>query len=114
LRRLKVALMNLRSQHPLNSSLELYSYIERTDRECLTGDKLMAATLQENIDCIDRIERLTALAEARRIAAFREIDRHRATLANELRQCVQQVEDAEFKVIKEQPQPTSAEKNEAA
>jgi len=114
LRRLKVALMNLRSQHPLGSTLALYNYAERTERECLDGDELMAATLDENIDAIDRIERLTALAEGRRIVAFREIDRHRVTLANKLRQCVQQVEDAEFKVIEEQPQQTSTEKNEAA
>jgi hypothetical protein len=70
--------------------------------------------LEENIDSIDRIERLTALAEARRIAAFREIDRHRATLANELRHCVQQIEDAEFKVIEQQPQATRSEATEAA
>jgi hypothetical protein len=114
LRRLKVALMNLRSQHPLKSTLAVYNYVERPERECLDGDELMAATLHENIDFIDRVERLTALAEARRIAAFREIDRHRATLANELRHCVQQVEDAEFKVIEQQPQPTPAEDTEAA
>ena len=103
LRRLKVALMNLRSRQPLQSALEMYSYIERTDRECLSGDELMAATLDENIDSIDRIERLTALAEARRIAAFREIDRHRITLGDELRQVVEHVEDAEFKVIEQRP-----------
>jgi len=114
LRRLKVALMNLRSRQPLQSALEMYSYIERTDRECLSGDELMAATLDENIDSIDRIERLTALAEARRIAAFREIDRHRITLGDELRQVVEQVEDAEFKVIEQRPQAAPAEESEAA
>src|SRR5206468_9912659 len=99
---------------PLNSSLALYSALGRIDRESLSGDELMAATLDENIDSIERIERLTALAEARRMAAFREIERHRATRANELRQLVQQVEDAEYEVIEQQPQPTPAEASEAA
>jgi len=114
LRRLKVALMNERSRSPLNPSLALYSAMGRIERGSLSGDELMAVTLDENIDSIERIERLTALAEDRRIAAFREIERHRATRANELRQLVQQVEDAEYEVIEQQPQTTPPEETAAA
>ena len=37
---------------------------------------LMARALREDIDCIERIDRMTALAERRRDAILREIDRH--------------------------------------
>jgi hypothetical protein len=42
---------------------------------------------------------LAAIAESRRNASLREIDRRRAVLGGALRQGVQEVEDAEFKVI---------------
>jgi hypothetical protein len=48
---------------------------------------------------LERIERMIASAEARRHAALRELERHRATLAQSLRRAVAEVEDAEFKVI---------------
>ncbi len=48
---------------------------------------------------LERIERMISSAEGRRHAALRELDRHRATLAQTLRRAVADVEDAEFKVI---------------
>ena len=52
---------------------------------------------------LERIERMIASAEGRRHAALRELDRHRATLAQTLRRAVADVEDAEFKVIAPEP-----------
>jgi hypothetical protein len=50
----------------------------------LTMDAVIAHSLSENIDFIERIERLIAVAETRRNAILREIDRHRASLAGPL------------------------------
>ncbi len=58
-------------------------------------DIVTALTLREELDSIERIERLTAVAEARRNAILREIDRHRATLADALRRTVQNIEDTQ-------------------
>jgi hypothetical protein len=49
------------------SVLTLLTQLGRLHREGLSGDARMAATLDENLDSIERIERLTALVEARRI-----------------------------------------------
>ena len=53
----------------------------------------------EGLDEIERLDRLTAIAETRRNAALREIDRRRAVLGQTLRRSVQEIEDSEFKVI---------------
>jgi hypothetical protein len=66
-------------------------------------DALMAQALGEKIDHIERIDRLAAIAESRRNASLREIDRRRAVLGQTLRRRVQEIEDAEFKVIETTP-----------
>ena len=63
----------------------------------------MAKALAEKIDVIERIDRLITVAESRRNASLHEIDRHRATLGGALRRSVQEIEDAEFKVIETTP-----------
>lgn len=68
----------------------------------LSMDALLAnrlADLPEYIDYIERIDRLASIAESRRNASLREIDRRRAVLGGALQRGVQDVEDAEFKVI---------------
>ena len=66
-------------------------------------DDLMADALAEKLDDIERIDRLTTIAESRRNASLREIDRRRAVLGETLRRSVQEVEDGEFKVIETTP-----------
>jgi hypothetical protein len=56
-------------------------------------DSFMTKALGDKIDDIERIDRLTAIAESRRNAALREIDRRRAET---LRRRVQEIEDDEF------------------
>ena len=58
-----------------------------------------ADTFAEKLDYLERIDRLTAIAESRRNASLREIERHRAVLGETLQRSVQDIEDAEFKVI---------------
>jgi hypothetical protein len=71
-------------------------------------DDLLARRLE--LDTIERIDRLTTIAESRRNASLREVDRRRAVLGQTLRRSLQEAEDAEFKVI----EPTPTERKSAA
>jgi hypothetical protein len=64
----------------------------------LTMHDIMAEGLMGNIDTIERIDRLITIAETRRNASLREVDRHRAALGEAVRRNVQEVE-GEFEVI---------------
>jgi hypothetical protein len=66
-------------------------------------DGLMAEALAENLDDIERIDRLTSIAESRRNASLHEIERRRAVLGETLRRSVQEIEDGEFEVIETTP-----------
>jgi hypothetical protein len=66
-------------------------------------DAFMADALAEKLEYIERIDRLAAIAESRRNASLCEIERRRAALGATLRQNVQEIEDAEFKVIETTP-----------
>jgi hypothetical protein len=59
-------------------------------------DNFMTKVLGDRIDEIERIDHLTAIAETRRNAALREIDRRRAVLGETLRRRVQDIEDGEL------------------
>lgn len=73
----------------------------------LTADAIMAETLCENLETIRTIETMIAIAENRRDDALCQIERHRVALAQRARRAVQQLEDAEYKVL-EPPQSKSA------
>jgi len=62
----------------------------------MSMDSFMIKVLGDRIDEIERIDRLTAIAETRRNVALREIDRRRAVLGQTLRRSVQEIEDDEF------------------
>jgi hypothetical protein len=75
-------------------------------RAGLSIDTIMAEALADELDNIERIDRLTAIAETRRNAALREIDRRRAALGERLRRHVQEVEAEVIdagEVIKKRP-----------
>src|SRR5262245_51718677 len=65
----------------------------------LTTDSILAQTFSFKLNDIERIEHMMALAEARRNATLREIDRHRQTLGQKLRRAAQQLEDGQFRAI---------------
>jgi hypothetical protein len=111
-RRLKAALLNVRAEYPVRAAVDRYNLM--LGRPNLEGDARMAMTLDENLEAVERIEQLTALAEARRIAALREIERHRDVLAQRLRQAVRQIEDAEYKELEQHTPPAPAKDNKAA
>jgi hypothetical protein len=66
-------------------------------------DVLVVNALAEKLDDIERIDRLTAVAEARRNVSLREIDRRRAALGETLRRTVHEIEDGEFELIEPTP-----------
>ena len=65
-------------------------------------DALMVQVLPLELDKIERIDRLTTIAESRRNAMMREIDRRRVALGQALRRQVEEVE-GEFEVIEKAP-----------
>jgi hypothetical protein len=64
-------------------------------------DGIAAHGLCIELDFIERIERMIMAAEARRNAALREIDRHRATLGRQLRQAVLEAEAREISIAQQ-------------
>jgi hypothetical protein len=62
-------------------------------------NSVMARTLALKIHEIERIDRMTMAAEARRNAVLREIERHRASFARTLRRTVDDVEEADVKML---------------
>jgi hypothetical protein len=61
------------------------------------------ALTKEELDYIERIDRLATIAESRRNASLHEIDRRRPILGETLRRSVQEAEDREFNVIDATP-----------
>ena len=62
-------------------------------------NSVMARTLALKIHEIERIDRMTMAAEARRNAVLREIERHRASFARTLRRTVDDVEEVDVKML---------------
>jgi hypothetical protein len=52
-----------------------------------------------NIELIERVDRMIAIMENRRNAAYREAERRRINLGTRLRHAAEQVEDAEFSEV---------------
>jgi hypothetical protein len=70
-------------------------------------DALMVQALPVELDKIERIDRLITIAETRRNAMLREIDRRRTVLSEALRRQVQEVE-GEFEVVEKTPAATKS------
>jgi hypothetical protein len=64
-----------------------------------TIDALMAPHLQKQLEYIERVDRLTSVAEARRNANLREIDRRRSALGEKMRRNMQEIEQRELTLI---------------
>ena len=65
----------------------------------LSADSILAQTFSVKLDEIERIEQMAAVAEARRDAILREIDRHRQTLGQKLRRAAQELDDGQCRLI---------------
>ena len=74
----------------------------------LMRDMLSSTLLSHCIDDdVEKIDRLTMLAEARRNSALREIEHHRTIFARNLRQTIEETDSAEYQLI-EQKSATEA------
>jgi hypothetical protein len=71
-------------------------------------DSLMLGVLRRRLDDIERIDRQIALAENRRNAMLREIDRRRAVLGQRLRKSLQEVEENQVGLIELTPAETES------
>jgi hypothetical protein len=69
------------------------------DQSGLTMEHVMAETLADRIEVIERIDRMVTSAEQRRSAMLREVDRHRTSLASRLRLASDEVVQAEFEDV---------------
>jgi hypothetical protein len=65
----------------------------------LSVDAILAETLSIKLDDIERIDRMIAIAEARRNSILREIDRHRGVLSQNLRRVIQGVDEGQLQAI---------------
>jgi hypothetical protein len=65
----------------------------------LTMDAVIAQALSQNIEGIERIDRMIAMAETRRNSVLREIEWHRTTLAYPLQRTIEELEHREIRVL---------------
>ena len=74
---------------------------EMFEKGVTSEDSIMAETLANNIDDIERIEPLMTSGELRRDKILREIERHRKSLVRSRGRTKEQTVDGEFEVISE-------------
>jgi hypothetical protein len=67
----------------------------------------------EEFDSVERIDKMIVAAERRRDAAFRELERHQASVASRWREKIRNIEEAELKVIKPEKLHGNGRKNAA-
>jgi hypothetical protein len=74
---------------------------------------LMVKALPQELETVERIDRLITIAENRRDASLREIDRRRAVLGQKVRKSLQELQDNQFQLIDAAPalQPKEADSN---
>ena len=75
-------------------------------------DSLLAKALPQELETVERIDRLITIAENRRDASLREIDRRR-DLGQKVRKSLQELQDNQFEVIEAAPalQPKEKDSN---
>ena len=74
--------------------------ITRINDFMLAMDTATTRAVLEKLDFVERFDPQIIAAENCRIAIYREIDRHRASLGSAWREKLRNIEDAEFQVIK--------------
>jgi hypothetical protein len=65
----------------------------------MTIDALIVPHLKAQLEWVERVDRLTTIAETRRNASLREIDRRRSALGEKLRRSMQEIEQRELTLI---------------
>jgi hypothetical protein len=107
--------VNERARNPPRKFSTNNEDIDDSWRGYLEGEALICQSLAENLDLVERLDRMTALAEARRFTVLREIERHQAMLAERLRWSLPRFENAaKNKLIEQRPQQQPSNANGAA
>ena len=65
----------------------------------MTIDALIVPHLQKQLEWVERVDRLTTVAETRRNDSLREIDRRRSALGEKMRRSMQEIEQRELTLI---------------
>ncbi len=65
----------------------------------MTIDALIVPHLKAQLQWLERVDRLTTVAETRRNASLREIDRRRFPLGEKMRRSMQEIEQRELTLI---------------
>jgi hypothetical protein len=65
----------------------------------MTIDALIVPHLHEQLQWVERVDRLTTVAETRRNDSLREIDRRRSALGEKMRRSMQEIEQRELTLI---------------
>ena len=97
-RRIKADLITHRYEHARPLAM---TPLGSTQTENSNGQ--LASTVAINLNPIERIDRMVMTMEARRNAAYREVERYRIGLGERLRHSTAQVEDAEFSEVDHAP-----------
>jgi hypothetical protein len=115
LSRIKVDISDIIDDARVNRAKELVKeYVRRESgaaalidgllaKEGKTIDALIFPHLEAELEHVERVDRLTTVAEARRNASLREIDRRRSVLGEKLRRSVQEIEERELTLIETTP-----------
>ncbi|MFL6796105.1 MAG: hypothetical protein ACJ8F3_01690 [Xanthobacteraceae bacterium] len=75
------------------------------DAQGLTISSVLGDGCTDNLESIERLDQLCAVAESRRNAALRELERRRAALAADLRRGLITAEEAQFEEVETAPTP---------
>jgi hypothetical protein len=75
----------------------------RREAGSIEQEALVARGFRCQIGDLERLERIVMMIEARRDKALRQLEERRVTLGARARRAVQQIEDAEFRVIEAEP-----------
>jgi hypothetical protein len=82
-----------------NEMRKIFAKAGRDVEEVIADVTVMA--FQNTMKDVEAFDRMIMIAESRRNAAVREMDRHRAMLSLQSRRTSEQIHDAEFKVIED-------------
>ena len=69
------------------------------DESVVVRDRDFAEIAVQNIGALERLDRMVAMTEARRNSTYREIERHKSTLADRLQSASKQITDVEFNEV---------------
>jgi hypothetical protein len=76
-------------------------------------DKIQAKVIVRHLEMYAKIDHLITIAESRRNATLREIERHRVGLARMVQEKIREVENAEYEVVDQTVAATSTHKKAA-